>query len=713
GHSQGEVAAAVVAGALTLEQGLRIVLARAGVIAEGLAGTGAMASVALPVGEVETALPTGVEVAAVNAPSQTVIAGRPEAVNAVVAEWDRAGVHARLVAVDYASHTGAVDAVTTELTAILGSVVPQRGRVPFFSTVTGARVDGTELDAGYWVRNLRRQVCFEDAMRVVLAEGFTRFVEVSSHPVLSMASTEISEAVGVDTVVVSSLRRGQGALDVVAAAAAELEVSGVRVGWQALLPMAGNGVVRVGVPTYAFDQTHYWLTSSSAGGVGAIGLGQTGAEHPLLGAVVSTPDSGAVTVTARISLGTHPWLADHRVDGTVLVPGTALVDIVIATGDVTGTPFIGELTLLAPLELAPGLAGGRKLRIVTIPAADQRSEMRDVAVYSHPDTPENDTGFDQGQWVVHARGHLTEYPATHTNTGTPEEPTTGMDVGAGTETSANGAISETAQGTAIVGLADRAGMDVDWAQQWPPVSAQVVDIAGVYERLAVRGYGYGPVFQGLRGVWQRGDEVFVEAVLPESGLSGTVGVEGYGVHPALLDAVLHALITTDAAGGTGHETGRVRLPFAWEDVHLFASGAVSVRARIVADGAGVRVEVVDPLGEPVMLVGRLSFREHVAASVAGQAVDPLLVVRWKPVQPGPPVPVRYRIWTAADSGSEADRAVGSLVHSSTTSVAMNDPIGSCVFGADMADADAVGDGTDGVWVLDVRAVAASVFSGVG
>ncbi|MBO0880999.1 MAG: type I polyketide synthase, partial [Mycobacterium sp.] len=708
GHSQGEVAAAVVAGALTLEQGLRIVLARAGVIAEGLAGTGAMASVSLPVGEVEQVLPDGVEVAAVNAPSQTVVAGDPVAVHALVGAWDRDGVHARIIAVDYASHTSAVDGVTDELTVALGTIVPSPGRVPLYSSVTGDQIDPLLLDERYWMRNLRERVSLDQATRAALAHGNTRLLEVGSHPVLSVALMETCEAAGISGTVVSTLRRGHGGLEVIAAAAAELEVTGIPVRWQALVPEIGNGVVRVGVPLYAFDHTRYWLANSPidvADGTAAAGLGSAG--HPLLGAVVSNPGTGVVTVTARVSLRTHPWLGEHRVGEMVLVPGTAVVDMVIAAGDAARTPFIDELTLLVPMQLGPDSQGGRQLRIVTTPSAGSDaypdagpdSAGKDVAVYSRPEPLSDSTHLDEGHWVLHARGHLTAEP-THN---------TASDTDSGAHASAGASRS-------------RPGIDVGWARQWPPVGARAADISDVYGRLAARGYAYGSAFQGLRGVWRRGDEVFAEAALPESVLSGTAGVEGYGVHPALLDAVLHALITTD-----DDQADVIRLPFAWEGVRLFASGAVSVRARLRRAAGAVRIEVADPAGGPVLAVGRLSLREHTASAMVRDVVDPLMVVRWKPVESGRATPVRYRFWN--DGGADVrgrnivDEADGILTGTTGSMSVIPGAVDTAgpragVYGA--ADGGAIPAlpvdsdvPSDEVWVLDVRAVAASVFSGVG
>ncbi|MFF1798740.1 acyltransferase domain-containing protein, partial [Kitasatospora sp. NPDC058263] len=308
GHSQGEIAAACVAGALSLEDAARIVAVRSQVIAGSLAGRGGMASVALSEPEAVERLvrwADRVEVAAVNGPASVVIAGDAEALDEALEVLAADGVRVRRVAVDYASHTRHVEAIEDTLAEAFADIRSQAPLVPFFSTVTGEWIDEAGvLDGGYWYRNLRGQVRFGPAIATLLDQGHTVFVESSAHPVLVQPISEIVDEAGAEALVTGTLRRDEGGLRRLFASMAELFVRGVAVDWTGVLP-AGAETAQVDLPTYAFDQQHYWLRTSPA--TDAASLGQATADHPLIGAVVQVPETGGVLCTSRLSLHTHPW----------------------------------------------------------------------------------------------------------------------------------------------------------------------------------------------------------------------------------------------------------------------------------------------------------------------------------------------------------------------------------------------------------------------
>ncbi|MGM1061313.1 SDR family NAD(P)-dependent oxidoreductase [Saccharothrix sp. Mg75] len=260
GHSQGEIAAAVVAGALSLEDGARVVALRSRAIL-AVAGGGAMASVPLPVERVRALLPGGVSVAAVNGPSSVVVSGEVAGVEAVVASVPGA----RRVPVDYASHSAQVERIEDGVLAASAGIVPRPGAVPFLSSVTAGWLDGRELDAGYWYRNLRRVVRFDDAVRVAAEAGFGAFVEVSAHPVLT-PGIEVPGAL-----VTGTLRRGGDGWRHVLLAAGRLHVRGVAVDWESFF-----GGVRgwVDLPAYPFEGERFWLApgrpAPPAGAVGGV-----------------------------------------------------------------------------------------------------------------------------------------------------------------------------------------------------------------------------------------------------------------------------------------------------------------------------------------------------------------------------------------------------------------------------------------------------------
>ncbi|MGW3829468.1 acyltransferase domain-containing protein, partial [Streptomyces sp. NPDC005071] len=257
GHSQGEIAAAAVSGALSLEDAARVVALRAQVIGRELAGLGGMASVSLPRADVEARLAGWegrLDVAAVNGPSSTVVAGDADAIVEFVAACRGEKIRARQVPVDYASHSAHVERIEAELLDVLAPITPLASHIPFFSTVDAALTDTTTLDAGYWYRNLRHTVRFEQTARLLIDAGFGTFVESSAHPVLTMAVQETA-----DVIAVGSLRRDEGGLERFLSAAAELFVQGVPVEWSALFE--GTAARRVELPTYAFQRTRHWFDS--------------------------------------------------------------------------------------------------------------------------------------------------------------------------------------------------------------------------------------------------------------------------------------------------------------------------------------------------------------------------------------------------------------------------------------------------------------------
>ncbi len=362
-------------------------------------------------------------------------------------------------------------------------------------------------------------------------------------------------------------RRDRPAPQALLHALAELHVHGVPVTWTQWF--ADSGARRVDLPTYAFQRERYWLppTGQSADVSGA-GLGV--ARHPLLGAAVSVAGEDMVVLTGRLSVSTHPWLADHVVSGAVVVPGTALVDLVVRAGDEVGASRVRELTVLAPLVL-PATGGGVRVQVRVGPVDGTSS--RSVTVHSQP---EDDS---ESGWTRHADG-LVGAP-------TADEPTLGA---------------------------------------WPPPGASEVDVTGWYATVAEHGLAYGPVFRGLRRAWTADGEVFAEVALPDE---VTGDPAGFGVHPALLDAALHpvGLLPADQSGGGP------QVPFAFEGVQVHAVGARTLRVRLTASGNSVRLVAADETGVPVVSVDSLALREMTGLAAApDEAYRSLFEVSWQPEQ---------------------------------------------------------------------------------
>ncbi|MFD4139639.1 SDR family NAD(P)-dependent oxidoreductase [Streptomyces sp. NPDC058572] len=586
GHSQGEIAAACVAGGLSLDDGARVVALRSRLVRERLAGRGGMVSVALPVEQAEELLAPfdgRVSVAAVNGPASVVVAGEPGALDEIVAGCERDGIRARRVAVDYASHSVQVEAIEAELAQVLAPITPVSGRVPFYSTVLGEFIDTASLDAGYWYGNLRSRVGFEPAVRALADNGTGCFAEMSPHPVLAMAVEETLSAHGAqDRVsVVGSLRRGEGGLRRFLLSLSEAHAAGVQVDWSAFFE--GSAAKRVELPTYAFQRERYWLTSAAgAGDVTAAGLVRV--EHPVLGAAVQVGDGDEWVFTGRISQDTQPWTRDHMVFGAVMVPGAALVKMAIAAGRKVGCPVLGELVLEAPLVLEDDAA----LQVqVTVGQAGEDGR-REVAIYSRSVGGAEAEDELRGA-VCHGRGWLTadaEPPAA-------------------------------------------------FPLQWPPAGALPVAVDTLYPRLADIGLDYGPLFQGVRAAWRAGDEVYTEVALPDDTDSA-----GFGCHPALFDAALHGGMLSKEAGSS------VDLPFSWSGVRLGEAGATRARVRIApAGGSTLRIDVVDEAGATVLAVDALGLRplESTQLDRAQGTKNSLFQVDWAEVVAGSSAAVRVAV----------------------------------------------------------------------
>ncbi|MFJ1797217.1 acyltransferase domain-containing protein, partial [Kitasatospora griseola] len=388
GHSQGEIAAAYVAGALSLDDAAKAVALRSKALV-ALADQGGMVSIGLgheQAAEFVARWDGRLTVAVVNAPGSVVVSGDLDALDELLAACEADGIRARRLPVNYAAHSAQVEAIREQLLTELADIAPQSARVPFYSTVTGEEIDTSVLDAGYWYRNLREPVLFDRTVRLLLAAGSDPvFVEISPHPVLTPALEEHEAGV-----VTGTLRRDHGTPDEFLAAASRLFVAGVPVRW----PFPEGEPVAL--PTYPFQRTRFWL-AGGAGDVSAAGLDSV--DHPLLGAAVEVGEQRVLT--GRLSLATHPWLADHSVLGTVLLPATAFVELVVHAAGAA----VEELVLEAPLVLP---ADGAVDVQVVVGEPDETGR-RTVDVRSRTDGwVRNATGTVSGQPVVGQE--LTQWP---------------------------------------------------------------------------------------------------------------------------------------------------------------------------------------------------------------------------------------------------------------------------------------------------------------
>ncbi|SEF53033.1 Acyl transferase domain-containing protein [Actinacidiphila yanglinensis] len=610
GHSQGEIAAACAAGALSLADGAKIVALRSAMLAT-LTQDGGMAGIVLPADRVRELLArTGSRavIAAVNGPYSTTVAGEAEAVRELVAACEAEGVRARWIPASVPGHSPLMDRFETRLLDELGRITPLPTAVEFHSTVTGGRIDTAELDAAYWFRNMREPVRFEATMEGLLAADYRAFVEVSPHPLLMVNIQQMLDtaagAGGAPGVAVGTLRRGDGGLARLYRSAAEVFVAGVDVSWRAAFPDQGGPWVEL--PTYAFQRQRYWLNTPQEGGVAGM------SDHPLLDVVIDLPDDGehgGVVAGGRLSLERHPWLADHVVHGAVLVPAAVLMEMAAWAAHRTGGDVVDELTLETPLVLSRQAA--REIRVMV-------DGKRGLSVHSRA---EGEDG-----WTRNAVGAV------------------------GSDTSTRGARAE------------------DWLVSWPPPGADEVPFEDVYAGSAALGFAYGPAFRGLKRVWRHDGAAFAEVELPAPG--GTAQGR-FLLHPALLQA---ALLPAGLGGSNDEARPGAGLPFRCTRLRVDSvagagtsgsTGPGVLRVRLAPAGEdALSVTLADGNGAPVGGVAALSLRSADAGQLAALGFDhqdALFQVDQVPVPVRPEDPAGpYALLGAADA--TAFLARGRTIH---------------------------------------------------
>ncbi|MFG2312773.1 type I polyketide synthase [Streptomyces sp. NPDC048566] len=606
GHSQGEIAAAHVAGALTLEDACRIVALRSRLLATA-AGEGTMAAVLLPERRVARLLERWsgrVGIAAVNGPNSTTVSGENTAVEELVAACEAEGARARLVKSSVPGHSRLMDRFEQRLTEGLGRITPRPTPVPIYSTVTGGLVDPADLDTAYWFRNLREPVRFEAAMRCLAADlRDSTAVEISPHPLLTLNIQEIIDTTpDADGRAVGSLRRGEGGFARLYRSAAEIFVAGTPVDWEAAFP--GREETWTELPTYAFQRRRYWLDTPAESTTAST------SDHPLLDAVIDLPggtgdaaEAGGTGLVARgrLSLERHPWLADHTVHGAILAPASVPAELAAWAADKSGCPVVEDLTLETPLVLSRSTE--RDLRVVV--GAD-----RSVSVYSR--------GDGESRWTRNAVGRI----------------------GTGAATDAAPAGHPSAA--------------------WPPAGATEIPLDAEYARLEALGLRHGPLLRGLKHAWRQGDVLFAEVEPPADGAeSGR-----FRIHPAALHAALLPAGLAPAADASSAPEGG--LPFRYEGLRLAPARPGTLRVRLAPAGPdAVSVSLSDTTGKPVASVAALTLRPADAARLTELSFDvrdALFQVDWTPRElPADTAAEPYAVLAAP--GAVAARDAG--VHAAT------------------------------------------------
>ncbi|NED80446.1 SDR family NAD(P)-dependent oxidoreductase [Streptomyces sp. SID11233] len=577
GHSVGEIAAAHVAGVLSLADACVLVAAR-GRLMGALPAGGGMAAVQAEESEVAEALAGcegRLEIAAVNGPGSVVVSGDLDVLDRWLPRWEDLGRKTTRLRVGHAFHSPRMEPMLTEFRKVAEELTFSRPRIAVVSNVTGEIVADALTDPGYWVQHIRSAVRYHDGVRTLHREGVTSYLELGPDSILTALTRQCLD--GEDNLVLApALRARHSETSAFATFLGHAHTAGVPVDWNAYY--LGTGARPIGLPTYAFQHEHYWLSPGSGSGMGDVtGAGLGHVDHPVLAACAQIGDRDEWLFTGRISSETLPWVEDHVVLGSVILPGTALVELALAAGHRVGTPVLDELVMEAPLLLD----GNTVVQLQVVVGQSAPDGRREVTLYSRSD----DSAEDEGREVTcHARGTLSAEM---------EQP-------------------------------------VVWAAQWPPAGAEPFTAEALYDRLVGIGFDYGPVFQGVQAAWRAEDAVYAEVALP-AGHTETAG--GFGIHPALFDASLHSGLDW-LLQGDGPSVG---LPFSWAGVRLGETGRAWDRVRVRIGSAGenaLRVDVAGEQGEPVVSVAELAFRpvarEQLEAAQGGRQ-NSLFRIDWTAV----------------------------------------------------------------------------------
>jgi len=624
GHSMGEIAAAHFAGALTLPDALRITCWRSRLMAR-LSGLGAMAVIELPLDRLERALAgyqDRLAVAASNSPTSTVLSGDPAALNEVMNALQREGIFCRLVKVDVAAHSPQLDHLRQAMLAGLAGIQPSTPTIPFFSTVGSGSVD--TFDAHYWWRNMRETVHFAAAVERLMESGHDLFVEISPHPILLTAISDSLRARGEEGTVLPSLRRDEDERATMLGSLGALYSLGWPVDWSRQFPARG---LCVQLPSYPWQRERCWTdinnASADSDGDGFEPRLEAGTySHPLLGRKLNLAgSSGDHFWQRRLNRKTTPpFVLDHRVQGAVVLPGAAYVEMALAAAlEVFGVgPWIlSEMQFHKALFLPENVT--RCVQAVLSTATHGEGTFR---VYSRPSGP----GSGEEPWVLHATGRISADP---------EGP------------------SSDRQEDSVEILRTRLVEEISGAE--------------FYANARALGNEYGPNHQGIGHIWRSDGEALAEIQVPSE-----VGQDlaNYQLHPALLDAVWQSLGAINILSMIGKGSAGATVPIFVDRVKLYGRPVAKMwsHARLRTNGnAGEHVGDVDLLDETGKLLVetcglRLRPLEAPSEHIGDADIDGWLYeMKWRagkrsPQRQAPVVSSRAGVWLIlADSGGVAQQ----------------------------------------------------------
>ncbi|MFD0636623.1 SDR family NAD(P)-dependent oxidoreductase [Catenulispora yoronensis] len=572
GHSIGELSAAYLAGLWSLEDAAKLVTARGRLMQSATPG-GAMIAIEATEDEITPQLNKyegRVSLAAVNGPTALVIAGDADAAEEIAQSFRKSDRRVKALTVSHAFHSPHMDTVLEEFRQVAATVTYRTPLLPIVSNLSGTPADPELITtADYWTGHIRRPVRFHQGIETLRTLGTTHYLELGPDTTLTALTRTI---LGPDpSLSVPVLRKDRPEEESFLAAVAALYTAGRDVTWSRSTPPAP--ALASEIPTYPLQRQRFWLTQPAASGTG----GLLAHRHPVLTAMTTVPDSDTAIYSGTLSLDTHPYLADHTIGETPLLPGTALLDFALTVGAHSDLPYVDELTLEQPLVLTEPV----QVQVALGPAEGPR---RPVSVHSRPENALT--------WTRHAHGFVSSEA--------PEVPQ--------------------------IGPTD---------EQWPPAGAISLPTAELYLDLQELGYLYGPAFQGLTAAWRDSDLITIHAAaaLPEE-LRGTA--ERYVLHPALLDAALHSILIDLAdQAGDGDASPTPLVPFAWSGITIHEVGIHPTELRVQVASIGTdtfALRITDIDGTTIATIASLAMRRvDIRGLQAGRAPDPLLHLVWNSV----------------------------------------------------------------------------------
>ncbi|MFI1918307.1 type I polyketide synthase [Nocardia sp. NPDC020380] len=552
GHSVGELAAAYVAGVWSLEDACRLVAAR-GLLMDALPAGGAMLAVTASEDEIGAAIAgfgDRVSLAAVNAPAAVVISGDEDVIDEIDRQFTAQGRKANRLRVSHAFHSARMEPMLAEFETHAATVTYNVPRIPLVSNISG-RIAGDEiLHPDYWAAQVRAAVRFAPGIETLVASGVRRFLEVGPDAVLAaLTRLTLPAEIEARSLVAAAARRDHDEVEQFLTLLAQAHTAGLSVDWNPLFTT--RPPARIALPTYAFEHRRYWLEPSIEESRHAA------SEHPILTDVVRVADRDEWLFTGRLSLRTHPWIADHATYGVVLVPSAALMDMLLVAGRWIGCSAVEELILETPI--LPPVDGEIELQVLVHEpdATGRRSFTFHYRLAGEAD----------GGWTRNASGMLSGRQL--------------IDIGL---------------------------VDMLRTAPWPPVDAEPVDTDWIPAQIArAAGLEYGPSFLGITAAWRSGDTVFSEVTLNPDVPAGR-----FQLHPGLFDLVMHAGIACLIWPEHQGDPAEGKLMFRWGGTQFHTTAAVTT-LRVMAiqrSPESITVVAVDPAGTPVVTIDEAVMRSY-------------------------------------------------------------------------------------------------------